>query len=116
MDEPVYRLKSQEDAREILELLEAQDDFFVIHIRRFTFGPEFTGLFPEDACAECETEFRAGAPVYMWGEPASRTLREAKTSRFAALRFFCCEEHAETFTARWVQEIGFQEHAIAFHE
>ena len=109
------KLDSQEDAKEILNLLDAQEDFYVVHIRRFIFGMDFIGVFEADTCSECEADLMIGNETHAFAEPFGDTPEKVKASKYAAVHLFCCEEHAETYTDRWVGEIGFEEHCTAFH-
>jgi endogenous inhibitor of DNA gyrase (YacG/DUF329 family) len=103
---------SMEDAKEILDLLETHEDYFVIHIRRLTWGAAYEEIATAE-CSECETEIAHGADAFMWGEPTGETTAEAKNSKLATLHLFCSEEHAEIYTGRWAEEIGFDEYAVA---
>ena len=120
MNNPIENA-SEEDLREILDLLAAQDDYFVFQTRRVTYTEDWRDNMGEEECSECGLELIprpcgcCGPEVYIWGEPLGQTREKAKASTHSVVRIFCCEEHFDAYTERWAEKMGFEEFARSYH-
>lgn len=113
----LFKDASEADVEQIMGLLDQQEDYFVVKARLISWDNEWRETFPmeEGDCAECESPIDTGAPAFIWGEPLGNTTTRIKASGHAVIRFFCAEEHLESYIQRWTREAGFQEFALMLY-